>query len=95
VIPDIKVRVADTQTNATWGIDRIDQPALPLSEHASRPGRVTAHVIDTASAPRTEFGGPAVDGLPRWTIAPAADCNGHGTHVAGTIGGNTTVSPSP
>ena len=94
VIPDIKVRVADTQTNATWGIDRIDQPALPLSKSyafTSKGANVTAYVIDTGiRTTHAEFGGRAVDGYDAVDkLLPAADCNGHGTHVAGTIGGNT------
>ncbi|GAA4932130.1 S8 family peptidase [Actinoplanes utahensis] len=82
-----------TQSGPTWGLDRIDQPALPLSgsyTHRSAAG-VTAYVIDTGvKIGHREFGGRAVDG---WDFvdndAVADDCHGHGTHVAGTIGGAT------
>jgi subtilisin family serine protease len=78
----------------SWGIDRIDQRQLPLSSsytsNASGTG-VTAYVIDTGvRISHSEFGGRAAYG---WDYidndAVAADCNGHGTHVAGTIGGTT------
>ncbi|MEV0896869.1 S8 family peptidase [Actinoplanes sp. NPDC049802] len=83
-----------TQTGkTTWGLDRIDQRALPLSKsytHRSA-ANVTAYVIDTGvRVSHKEFGGRARDG---WDFVngdkTADDCNGHGTHVAGTVGGAT------
>jgi subtilisin family serine protease len=83
-----------TQTGATWGIDRIDQRNLPLSgtfTYTSTGSGVKAYVIDTGiHASHAEFGGRVVQG--RDTVdgaLPAADCHGHGTHVAGTVGGST------
>jgi subtilisin family serine protease len=83
-----------TQSPATWGIDRIDQRDLPLSNSYTynfTGAGVTAYIIDTGILiTHNEFGGrasygyDAVDGS-----LPAADCNGHGTHVAGTVGGST------
>jgi subtilisin family serine protease len=51
---------------------------------------VTAYVIDTGiRLTHDEFGGRAVSGFDAVDGGPADDCNGHGTHVAGTIGGST------
>jgi subtilisin family serine protease len=77
-----------------WGVDRIDQRNLPLSntytyDSTHRGAGVTAYVIDTGIATGlADFGGRAqnvYDALG----GNGADCNGHGTHVAGTIGGAT------
>jgi subtilisin family serine protease len=96
VEPDRVVTAATTQTmDATgqpWGLDRIDQRALPLSRTYTwtHNGQgVRAYVIDTGIATGlADFGGRAsnvYDALG----GNGADCNGHGTHVAGTIGGAT------
>ncbi|HET9517897.1 MAG TPA: S8 family serine peptidase, partial [Actinoplanes sp.] len=76
-----------------WGLDRIDQRSLPLSSsYESRSAAaVTAYVLDTGvRVGHAEFGGRARNG---WDFidadAVANDCHGHGTHVAGTIGGAT------
>jgi subtilisin family serine protease len=92
---DSVVHTSATQTGATWGIDRIDQRALPLSTtytYTATGAGVTAYVIDTGiRKTHGEFGGRAVHGAD--TTSPVGvtsdDCNGHGTHVAGTIGGST------
>jgi len=97
---DSIVTIADTneintvQSNATWGLDRIDQRNLPLSgtfTYFKTGAGVRAYIIDTGiHTSHTQFGGrasygyDAVDGS-----LPADDCNGHGTHVAGTVGGAT------
>ncbi|MFE0921374.1 S8 family peptidase [Streptomyces nigra] len=90
------VRLADTtQSNAPWGLDRIDQSALPLSGTYTYPDSagsgVTAYVIDTGVrithqqiSGRASYGYDAVDG-----DTTASDGNGHGTHVATTIAGST------
>lgn len=79
--------------NPAWGLDRIDQRSLPLSKsYAARSAAsVTAYVIDSGiRTTQREFGGRAASG---WDFvdddANADDCKGHGTHVAGTIGGST------
>jgi subtilisin family serine protease len=81
-----------TQSGATWGIDRIDQRNRPLSgtyTYTSTASTVYAYVIDTGIyASHSQFGGRAsnvYDALG----GNGTDCNGHGTHVAGTIGSST------
>jgi subtilisin family serine protease len=84
----------DTETNATWGIDRIDQHNLPLSgtyTFTNTGAGVKAYIIDTGIRfDHSEFGGRATTGFDAVTSGGnAADCNGHGTHVSGTVGGST------
>jgi subtilisin family serine protease len=87
------VSLLATQSNATWGIDRIDQRARPLSTTYTYPrtaSNVTAYIIDTGiKLTHTDFGGRATSGYDAVDGGSADDCNGHGTHVAGTVGGTT------
>jgi aqualysin 1 len=90
---DQVVTIVQTQSPATWGLDRIDQRDLPLSNtfsYSSDGSGVRAYVIDTGiRTSHDQFGGRAVNGMDAVDGSlPAADCNGHGTHVAGTIGGS-------
>jgi subtilisin family serine protease len=83
-----------TQTGATWGIDRVDQRALPLSTtytYSTTASNVHAYIIDTGIlTTQTQFGGRASSGFDFVdNDSNATDCNGHGTHVAGTVGGST------
>ena len=94
VEPDGVVHTTDTQPNATWGLDRIDQANLPLNgnySYMSTGAGVTAYIIDTGiDAGHVEFGDRAKPGFDAITSnGTADDCNGHGTHVAGTMGGTT------
>ena len=81
------------ETDATWGIDRIDQRALPLSEtftYTNTGSGVKAYIIDTGIRfDHSQFGGRAESGFDAVDGGTADDCNGHGTHVAGTVGGTT------
>jgi subtilisin family serine protease len=91
---DQVINLDATQSPATWGIDRIDQRALPLSNSYTynfTGAGVTAYIIDTGIFfGHNEFGGRAVSGYDFVNNdSDASDCNGHGTHVAGTVGGET------
>jgi subtilisin family serine protease len=93
VEPDATVQVDTTQTGATWGIDRIDQRSRPLSgtyTYTRTGAGVKAYIIDTGIRfAHTQFGGRATSGFDSVDGGSADDCNGHGTHVAGTVGGST------
>ncbi|MBT2401546.1 S8 family peptidase [Streptomyces sp. ISL-100] len=91
---DTRVRLSETQTNATWGLDRVDQRNLPLSTtytYNTTASNVSAYIIDTGiRTSHSEFGGRATVGTD--TVGGGQngqDCQGHGTHVAGTVGGKT------
>ncbi len=91
---DAVVEAVTTQSGATWGLDRIDQAARPLSgtyTYTSTGSGVNAYIIDTGiRRTHTQFGGRAYIGYDAVGDGRnGADCNGHGTHVAGTVGGST------
>jgi len=81
-----------TQSNPPWGLDRIDQRSRPLNaiytfNHTG--AGVFAYVIDTGiRTTHTQFGGRAANVFDAFG-GNGQDCNGHGTHVSGTIGGST------
>jgi subtilisin family serine protease len=87
------LRISGTQPNPpSWGIDRIDQRNLPLDNSYTYPNEasnVNAYIIDTGIlTTHTTFGGRAKPGFDAITAGgQAVDCHGHGTHVAGTVGG--------
>jgi serine protease len=92
VVEDQNVHVSATQVNATWGLDRIDQASLPLNRIYNSPGGgagVTAYIIDTGiNKAHNEFAGRIGEGFTVFDDGRlSSDCNGHGTHVAGTVGG--------
>jgi len=86
------VRLATTQSpTPSWGIDRIDQRNLPLSNsytYTATGAGVTAYIIDTGINPtHPDFGGRAAVAFDAVGDGQnGIDCHGHGTHVAGTIG---------
>jgi subtilisin family serine protease len=94
VVADTRLHALDTQASPPWGLDRIDQRNQGLDQAYSYDTTglgVVAFVVDTGiRATHTQFTGRVlpghdfVDG-----DSQPADCNGHGTHVAGTIGGTT------
>ncbi|PRY61079.1 S8 family serine peptidase [Glycomyces artemisiae] len=88
------VSIADVQPNATWGIDRIDQLDLPLDgsyEYLGDGTGVHAYIVDTGiNASHSEFTGRVGAGYDFiQNDSTPQDGNGHGTHVAGTVGGTT------
>ena len=95
VEPDQVVQASVTQANPpNWGLDRIDQAELPLSHgyKVNQTGAgVDAYIIDTGiRLAHSDFGGRAVLGMDAIkTSNKGADGNGHGTHVASTVGGTT------
>ena len=91
---DHAVRMSGVQPNPpSWGLDRIDQPNLPLDNSYTYPNdasNVTAYIVDTGIlTSHTTFGGRARHGRDLVdNDNDATDCQGHGTHVAGTVGGS-------
>ena len=90
----VRLDATTTQPNAIYGIDRIDQRALPLSgsySYEANGSGVTVYIVDTGIYySHTDFAGRAVFGqdfLGRDGANGGVDCNGHGTHVSGIVGG--------
>ena len=93
IIADQLAYPTTTQVNPTWGLDRIDQRRTAGNgtySYTNTGDGVTAYVIDTGNRfSHNEFGGRAVSGFDFVDGGNADDCNGHGSHVSGTIGGST------
>ncbi|MCD9095880.1 S8 family peptidase [Luteimonas fraxinea] len=88
------VELSATQTGATWGLDRIDQRDRPLNGtyvYDPLAANVRAYIIDSGiRTGHTQFGTRLLSGYSAINDGRGSnDCNGHGTHVAGTVGGTT------
>ncbi len=89
-----RVTITATQSNPpSWGLDRVDQRNLPLNQaynYSTTASNVHAYIIDTGiNLTHSDFGGRATSGYDFVDgDSNASDCNGHGTHVAGTVGGS-------
>lgn len=90
VEPDVIVHAQGTESNPDWGLDRLDQRSLPLSDSytSSTSGSgVNAYIIDTGIRySHSDLGGRAHFAFDAFG-GNGADCMGHGTHVSGTVGG--------
>jgi serine protease len=87
------VSIDATQSPATWGLDRVDQRLLPLSgsyTYNRTAVGVHAYIIDTGVlGTHSQFSGRMGNGFTAINDGRGTtDCNGHGTHVAGTVGGS-------
>jgi subtilisin family serine protease len=91
---DGEVSASETQSSATWGIDRVDQRLLPRSGsyvYGSKGQGVRTYIVDTGVlSTHQEFAGRMLPGFTAFADGRgSSDCNGHGTHVAGTVSGTT------
>lgn len=85
---------ATTQSNPDWGLDRIDQKNLPLDSaysYLQTGSGTTAYIVDTGIlSTHQQFSGRVLSGYTAISDGNGtSDCHGHGTHVAGTVGGST------
>ncbi|MEC4570236.1 S8 family peptidase [Streptomyces virginiae] len=84
--------VSATQSDPPWGLDRIDQRDLPTDKKytaGETASNVTVYLVDSGlRTTHAQFGGRATIGVDKVGDGRnGADCTGHGTHVAGTVGG--------
>ena len=90
---DLEVRSTGLQSSAPWGLDRIDQNLLPLSttfnDFDMNGANSYSFIVDTGiDANNLDFAGRVAPGFSAIADGRGSlDCNGHGTHVAGIVGG--------
>lgn len=94
VAPEQEFSVDATQAQAPWGLDRIDQAALPLDQSFTYDdvagAGVRVYVVDTGVSGGTQLSGRLAAGMSAVAgSSSTTDCHGHGTHVAGTVAGTT------
>lgn len=94
IVPDEKISIEESQDFAPWGLDRVDQVDLPLQsryDYVSTGSGVKVYVVDTGiRQTHQEFGTRVNSGFSAIDDGNGTtDCNGHGTHVASTVGGKT------
>ncbi|MEY2675298.1 MAG: hypothetical protein RL102_564 [Actinomycetota bacterium] len=94
VLADAPISLLDTEANPpSWGLDRVDQVNLPLDNTFTSPNQggagVRAYIVDTGvQADNPDFAGRILPGFDViGTQQQNTDCQGHGTHVAGTVAG--------
>lgn len=81
-----------TQSSAPWALDRIDQTSNTLNGtyvYNTTASNVTAYIIDSGIQANHPQFGTRGQNVWNYTGGIVADCNGHGTHVAGSVGGST------
>ncbi|MGC9665862.1 S8 family serine peptidase [Planosporangium sp. 12N6] len=88
------VRTLATQPNPpSFGLDRVDQRSLPLNRAFTAPStaaNVNAYIVDSGiRVTHADFGGRVTFAFNATGDGIDTDCNGHGTHVAGTVGGSS------
>jgi subtilisin family serine protease len=88
---EVHVAACSSQSSAEWGLDRVGETSINLDgiyRYDSNAGSgVDAYIVDTGILiTHTDFGGRAKWGA-NYADSTNSDCNGHGTHVAGTVGG--------
>ena len=92
VEPNLRMHILASQNGATWGIDRIDSRSGTdgIYKYSETGVGVNVYVVDTGILPtHTEFTGRIGSGYSALGDGSTTDCNGHGTHVSGTIAGTT------